>query len=142
MPPASWRLPTTRRAYWIGMRRCARSKYTITPTTATMNANSRITPIGASWSVRTMSQTFESADGMLVTMPAKMMSEMPLPMPRSLICSPSHMMNDVPAVSVMMVLKRKPQPGSSTVFAPSAVLSAVASCPGDREDDRAVASSA
>ncbi len=45
-------------------------------------------------------------------MPAKMISEMPLPMPRSVICSPSHMMNAVPVVSVrIMVRKRKPQPG-------------------------------
>ena len=29
-------------------------------------------------------------------MPVKMISDMPLPMPRSLICSPSHMMNAVP----------------------------------------------
>ena len=31
-------------------------------------------------------------------MPAKMMSEMPLPMPRSVMRSPSHMMKAVPAV--------------------------------------------
>ena len=29
-------------------------------------------------------------------MPVKMISDMPLPTPRSLICSPSHMMNAVP----------------------------------------------
>ena len=46
------------------------------------------------------------------TMPAKMISEMPLPMPRSVICSPSHMMNAVPVVSVIIVIRRKPQPGS------------------------------
>ena len=34
-------------------------------------------------------------------MPAKMMSEMPLPMPRSVICSPTHIMKAVPVVSVM-----------------------------------------
>ena len=39
-------------------------------------------------------------------MPAKMMSEMPLPMPRAVICSPSHMRNMVPPSSVMMVLMR------------------------------------
>ena len=44
-------------------------------------------------------------------MPAKMMSDMPLPMPRSVICSPSHMMNAVPVVSVSTVIRRKPQPG-------------------------------
>ena len=44
-------------------------------------------------------------------MPAKMSSDMPLPMPRSVICSPSHMMNIVPVVSVSTHMKRKPQPG-------------------------------
>lgn len=33
-------------------------------------------------------------------MPAKMMREMPLPMPRSVICSPIHMMKIVPVVHV------------------------------------------
>jgi hypothetical protein len=47
-------------------------------------------------------------------MPAKMISEMPLPMPRSVICSPSHMMKAVPVVSDRMVNKRKPQPGLAT----------------------------
>ena len=44
-------------------------------------------------------------------MPAKMISDMPLPMPRSVICSPSHMTNAVPVVSVSTVMSRKPQPG-------------------------------
>ena len=47
-------------------------------------------------------------------MPVKISSDMPLPMPRSVICSPSHMMNVVPAVSVMMVIEMKPMPGFST----------------------------
>ena len=34
-------------------------------------------------------------------MPAKMSRHIPLPMPRSVICSPSHMMKAVPAVRVM-----------------------------------------
>ena len=33
-------------------------------------------------------------------MPAKMMREMPVPMPRSVICSPSHITNAVPVVNV------------------------------------------
>ena len=45
-------------------------------------------------------------------MPAKMISDIPLPTPRSVICSPSHMMNPVPVVSVRTVMNRKPQPGS------------------------------
>ena len=44
-------------------------------------------------------------------MPAKMISEMPLPMPRAVICSPSHIRNIVPPVSVMTVVMRKNMPG-------------------------------
>ena len=43
-------------------------------------------------------------------MPAKMRSEIPLPMPRSVICSPTHIMKAVPVVSVSMLIRRKPQP--------------------------------
>ena len=41
------------------------------------------------------------ADGSLAMMPAKMIREIPLPMPLSLIISPSHIRNAVPAVSTM-----------------------------------------
>ena len=51
-------------------------------------------------------------------MPAKMISEMPLPIPLSVICSPSHMMNIVPVVSVRTVINRKAHPGRSTREAP------------------------
>ncbi len=54
------------------------------------------------------------ASGMRATMPAKMMREMPLPMPRSVICSPIHMMKAVPAERVMTVMMRKDQPGVVT----------------------------
>ena len=40
------------------------------------------------------------AAGTLLTMPAKMMKLTPLPIPRSVISSPSHMARIVPAVSV------------------------------------------
>ena len=43
------------------------------------------------------------------------MSEMPLPMPREVICSPSHIRNIVPPDSVTTAVKRKNQPGSSTM---------------------------
>ena len=58
------------------------------------------------------------AEGRRTTMPAKMISEMPLPMPFSEICSPSHMISAVPAVSVIMVSSRKPQPGVGTIDSP------------------------
>ncbi len=35
-------------------------------------------------------------------------------MPRSVICSPSHMMNALPVVSVSMVIRTNPGPGCST----------------------------
>ena len=44
-------------------------------------------------------------------MPAKMISDMPLPTPRSVICSPSHMMNAEPVVSVRMVISVKRDAG-------------------------------
>ena len=54
------------------------------------------------------------ADGKSATMPEKMISEMPLPMPRAVICSPSHIRNMVPPVSVIVVEIRKNRPGSVT----------------------------
>ena len=39
---------------------------------------------------------------------------MPLPRPRSVICSPSHIKNIVPAVSVHTAVMRKPMPGAIT----------------------------
>ena len=44
-------------------------------------------------------------------MPAKMMIEMPLPRPRSVICSPSHIRNMVPVTSVVTVVMRNIRPG-------------------------------
>ena len=59
------------------------------------------------------------AVGIRATIPAKMIREIPLPMPRSVICSPSHMMKAVPAVRVIMVIKRKDHPGSRTTASPA-----------------------
>ena len=46
------------------------------------------------------------------TMPAKMISETPLPMPRSVICSPSYIRNIVPVVSATTAVSTKPMPWS------------------------------
>ncbi len=51
-----------------------------------------------------VSKYWKTPPGMPSTIPAKMMSEMPLPMPRSVICSPTHMMKAVPVVSVSMLM--------------------------------------
>jgi hypothetical protein len=57
-----------------------------------------------------------SAEGTCATMPDRMMSEMPLPMPREVTCSPSHIRNMVPPVKVITVEMRKNQPGSETTL--------------------------
>ena len=38
----------------------------------------------------------------------------PLPIPRSVICSPNHIKNIVPVVSVVIVVNLKPNPGDKT----------------------------
>ena len=52
------------------------------------------------------------ACGRPTTIPVKMISDMPLPTPRSLICSPSHMMNAEPVVSERIVSITKPNAGT------------------------------
>ncbi len=47
-------------------------------------------------------------------MPAKMIRLVPLPTPRAVICSPSHIRNIVPPTSVMTQEKRKNMPGLIT----------------------------
>ena len=61
---------------------------------------------------------FTRAPGMPTTIPEKIIREIPLPIPFSVICSPSHMMSTVPAVRVSMVMMRKVQPGSRTTGTP------------------------
>ena len=112
-PPYIFR-PTTRLAYCTGIFRCPRSKKTIDRDD---RDDDRQDDEAASNAVErrpgraTSDQVCTTASGMPATMPAKMISEMPLPMPRSVICSPSHMMKAVPVVSEIMVEQLKPRPG-------------------------------
>ena len=64
--------------------------------------------------VRPSSRVDASACGRFATMPGKMISEMPLPTPRAVICSPSHIRNTVPPTKVTTVTSRKNSPGSIT----------------------------
>ena len=64
--------------------------------------------------VRTNSSNPPMELGKPAAMPAKMMMEMPLPKPRSVICSPNHIKNMVPAVRETMAVMRKPKPGVIT----------------------------
>jgi len=54
--------------------------------------------------------------GKRATMPAKMISEMPLPTPRLVICSPIHINSTVPPVRVITALMRKKSPGLMTMW--------------------------
>ncbi len=50
------------------------------------------------------------APGRPATIPARMIIEIPLPMPRSVICSPSHIRNIVPVVIVTVATNRNGKP--------------------------------
>jgi hypothetical protein len=50
--------------------------------------------------------------------------EMPLPMPRSVICSPSHIRNIVPVTSVMAAVSTNAGPGFKTTFCVCRALAA------------------
>ena len=61
--------------------------------------------------VRPCSSVSPIALGSPAAIPAKMISEMPLPSPRSVICSPSHIRNIVPVTSVTADTMRNVKPG-------------------------------
>ena len=64
--------------------------------------------------VLTNSNKPKIAVGKPAAIPAKMIMEIPLPIPRSVICSPSHIKNIVPVNKVETVVKRNKNPGSLT----------------------------
>ena len=61
---------------------------------------------------RNASMVWITAPGRPETMPAKMISDTPLPMPRSVTCSPSHIRKMVPAVRETTAVRTKPRPGA------------------------------
>ena len=63
---------------------------------------------------KTFSYRSAMARGRPTTIPVKMSSDMPLPMPRAVICSPSHMMNIAPAVKSQDGAEDKHGPGLTT----------------------------
>ena len=62
----------------------------------------------------TSAANWPSALGKPAAMPPKIRIEMPLPRPRSVICSPSHIRNIVPATRLTTAVRRKPKPGAMT----------------------------
>ena len=71
-----------------------------------------------------MSSVLAMAIGNWATIPAKIMSEIPLPTPLAVICSPSQTRNMVPPTSVITVVNRKNTPGSIAIFCSSPVAMA------------------
>ncbi len=112
-PPNIW-LPIWRFGYWIKMRRCERSTKTMKPMTMTDMTSRKTIKIADKAPVRPSSRVPAKADGKFATIPAKMISEIPLPTPRAVICSPSHIRKIVPPTSVITAVMRKNMPGSIT----------------------------
>src|SRR5262245_15836671 len=76
-------------------RRCARSMKTMAATTPSMRANRAISSGQEMAPWRESSSKPARALGRPATMPDMIMSEVPLPTPRAVICSPSHIRNMV-----------------------------------------------
>ena len=112
--PPYMRLPTWRLGYWTTIRRCAVSTNTTTATTTTMPTIRAMMNSADSAPVRPSSRVWIIASGSAATIPAKMISETPLPTPRAVICSPSHIRKSVPPTRVTVVTNRKNRPGSTT----------------------------
>ena len=109
-PRAVWRL-----GYWISTRRWARSMKQMNRTRPSASATiTKITNGSMRAGAAALEQLREAPCGSWATMPAMMISEMPLPMPRLVICSPSHIRNMVPPTRLMTVVTRNIMPGSIT----------------------------
>ncbi|SIM41756.1 Uncharacterised protein [Mycobacteroides abscessus subsp. abscessus] len=91
--PPYIRRPTMRLAYWTGMRRWPCSTNT-TPTTI----SSAATQTAAKVTPPRLSRMVLPSAGMRAAIPAKISSDMPFPMPRSVTISPSHITRVDPAV--------------------------------------------
>ena len=107
-------MPIWRLGYWIKRRRWARSKNTMKATTPTATMRMPRIIKGDIRPLRPNSNKAAIPVGKLATMPEKIISDVPLPMPRAVICSPSHIRNTVPPVSVITVERIKNGPGVNT----------------------------
>ena len=96
------------------MRRWPRSMKTTKAVTTTTTAITKIAASGEMAPVLTSWNKPLAALGRPATIPAKMMIEIPLPRPRSVICSPSHIRNIVPVTKLTAQVKRNIMPGLIT----------------------------
>ena len=99
--PPYMRLPTMRLEYCTGIRRCACSMKTTKTTIASPSRQTSVKTVPpATCRIRPPS------DGNRDAIEVKIRIDMPLPTPRSVIISPSHMMIAVPAVIVVTTMAR------------------------------------
>ncbi len=98
----------------MGMRRAATVMATVTHTTTSMMIASTISRGQSTAPVLRYSMVFPIAGQPPCTIEKKIKRLIPLPRPRSVICSPSHITNTPPTVSTKAVVTRKPQPGAAT----------------------------
>ena len=96
------------------MRRWPRSTNTTNAVTAITMPNNTSASAALISPVRTSSNVPPMAAGKPATIPARMIIEIPLPRPRSVICSPSHIRNIVPATNVMVATNTNCGPGAIT----------------------------
>ena len=83
----------------MGIRRWPWSMKMIPTVSASMSSSTAM-----NWPMLRVDPQDLSCEGSWLTMLTKMISDIPLPMPRWVISSPSHMMSAVPAVIVMMMV--------------------------------------
>ena len=88
-----------RLAYWTGMRRCACSMKTTKAKTTATTITARA-PVNAFLVWKMVS----SSPGITAMTCVKIMTDMPLPMPRSVMSSPIHMITAVPATMVITIV--------------------------------------
>ena len=100
VPPYILR-PTIRLAYCTGIRRWACSMKATKATMATPDQEHHAEHEACPWSGRSCS----ISPGMTAMTWVKIISDMPLPTPRSVISSPSHMMTAVPAVMMITIVE-------------------------------------
>ena len=101
--PPYMRRPTMRLAYCTGILRVACVMTTTAATTATMITIMPASPRSVSVPAWKFWNVSSRPGGRPPRMLTKMISEMPLPMPNSVIFSPSHITRMVPAVCVTIV---------------------------------------
>ena len=106
--------PITLRGIWIGIRRAATVTATVPATTSTMMPTTMMSTATVSEPARNASRVRRVSGQMRSTIEKKMSRLAPLPMPRSVICSPSHMMKMPPVDSVSTVVRRNAHPGCAT----------------------------